>query len=243
MNKENKIEKKVRQLKALSQYKNKTDAEIREIAEKSFKKKEQEDLLEGDWLEGEEKIAKKLFAGYLKKYSVEKDLDLNLLKILVYSEIIEGRFQRQINEIQRKGNDKEANIAVPVNLIKSRNENLNQIINIKEKLGLFKEKKEDEYKAFQVLGKKFKIWKENHIEERKVTCPFCSEIFFLNIRTTGFTESKLKLFKNKVLCNSELWSCYKKAKITKTDFAKILNVSENYIDWLEEKIYNKKNEK
>ena len=52
-------------------------------------------------------------------------------------------------------------------------------------------------------------------------------------------QKGLELFQNKVLCNSTLWKIYKEKKITKEEFAEILNVSLDYIDWLEKKIYNK----
>lgn len=186
----------------------------------------------------ERNSAKKAFNKYLSTYPNPSYSDLQLLEELVYRETIHERYKKKIDELNKNDSVKEKNI-IPKYLLEFLNENLAQQIILKEKLGLFKEKVEDEYKALQILEKKFKIWKENHIEERKVTCPFCSEIFFLNIRTTGFTESKLKLFKNKVLCNEHLWACYKEGKITKEDFAKILNVSNDYIDWLESKIYDK----
>jgi len=185
-----------------------------------------------------------LFNKYKQKHHVENLSDLQLLSELVFREIIQIRIKKKIGKLakdKKKGkDDKETKSeTVPTYLFKALDENLEQILILKEKLGLFAEKKEDEYKAFEILEKKFDIWKKNHLEERKVTCPFCSKIFFLNIRTDKFKESKLELFKNKVLCNEHLWICYKEGKITKDDMAKVLNVSEDYIDWLEEKIYNK----
>lgn len=186
----------------------------------------------------ERNSAKKAFNKYLSTYPNPSYSDLQLLEELVYRETIHERYKKKIDELNKNETVKEKNI-IPKYLLDFLNENLAQQITIKDKLGLFKEKVEDEYKTFQILEKKFEVWEQNHIEERKVTCPFCSEIFFLNIRTTGYTENKLKLFKNKVLCNSTLWGIYQEKKITKEEFAEILNVSKDYIDWLESKIYNK----
>lgn len=189
----------------------------------------------------ESKRANKLFNEYKANYNIDNFSDLQLLEELVYRETKQDSYKRKLGELNKKLSEKSTTeTIVPKAILTSFNDNLGQILILKEKLGLFEEKKEkDEFKAFQVLEKKFGIWKENHIEERKVTCPFCSQIFFLNIRTDKYKESNLKLFKNKVLCNKHLWKCYKEGKITKEDFAQILNVSPDHIDWLEEKIYNK----
>lgn len=184
----------------------------------------------------EKKSAKKLFDDYRKNYSIDTLSDLQLLEALVYREVIQIRYKKKIEDVSKSKTVKEANI-IPKNLLEYLDDNLEHILTLKEKLGLFSEDKKDEYKAFEVLEKKFDIWKKNHLEERKVTCPHCSKIFFLNIRTDKFKENKLELFKNKVLCNEHLWVCYKDNKITKEDMAKVLNVSPDYIDWLEEKIY------
>jgi len=187
----------------------------------------------------ERNSAKKAFNGYLSTYPNPSYSDLQLLEELVYRETIHERYKKKIGDLSKDDTVKEAKI-IPKYLLDFLNDNLAQQITIKDKLGLFKEKTEDEYKAFQVLEKKFEIWEQNHAEERKVTCPFCSEIFFLHIRTDKYKESGLKLFKNKVLCNSTLWKIYQEKKITKEEFAEILNVSIDYIDWLEEKIYPSK---
>jgi len=187
----------------------------------------------------ERNFAKKKFKEYKGNYHLDSFSDLQLLEYLVYRETIHERYKRKIGELSKNKEVKEKNI-IPKHLLIALNDNLEQILILKDKLGLFEEKKgEDEYKAFQILEKKFEVWKANHIEERKVICPFCSQIFFLNIRTDKYKESGLKLFKNKVLCNEHLWKCYKEGKITKEDFAQILNVSSDYIDWLESKIYDK----
>ena len=196
----------------------------------------------------EKKRANKRFNEYKANYHIDNYSDVQLLEDLVYRETKQDSYKQKLEDINKKlkeqakkdGKETLASI-VPKAILTAFNDNLSEILILKDKLGLFETKKdEDEFKAFQVLEKKFDVWKENHIEERKVTCPFCSQIFFLNIRTKGFTESKLKLFKNKVICNTGLWKIYQEKKITKEEFAEILNVSPDYIDFLEKKIYPSK---
>lgn len=184
----------------------------------------------------EKKLAKKLFDDYRKHYTINLLSDLQLLEELVYRETLQTRYKTKIKEIGESTSVKDKQL-IPKSILNELDENLDKIILLKERLGLFSESKEDEYDAFEILEKKFDIWKKNHLEERKVTCPFCSKIFFLNIRTDKFKTNKLELFKNKVLCNEHLWICFKEGKITKTDMAKVLNVSTDYIDWLGQKIY------
>ncbi len=193
----------------------------------------------------EKKVAKKRFDKYLKNYpGIDNLSDFQLLENLIFREILQEKFKTKIGYLTKNKAVEDAQI-IPVQIIKSLDENEEQILILKDKLGLFKEKNiDDPYKEKEILEKKFEIYRKEHPEEFKTTCPFCSEIFFLNIRTDKFKESKLKLYKNKVLCNFSLWQCYKENKLTKTDMASILNVSEDYIDWLKEKIYNKEeNEK
>ncbi len=182
--------------------------------------------------------AKKKFRAYRTHYHIESYSDLQLLEELVFREALQERTKARINRINKSNNVRESNL-VPKHIWTELNNNEERILVLKEKLGLFKEKNiDDPFKKFEVLQKKFEIWKNDHIEERKVTCPFCSKIFFLNIRIDKYQESKLKLYKNKVLCNEHLWKCYKEGKITKEDLASILNVSIDYIFWLEKHIIN-----
>ena len=185
----------------------------------------------------EKKIAKKLFDDYRKHYTIDLLSDLQLLEELIYRETLQTRYKKKIEDINLSKTVKEKNI-IPKSILNELDENLDKIILLKEKLGLFSDNKDDEYKAFEITEKKFDIYRKEHPEEFKTTCPFCSKIYFMNIRTEKFKANKLELFKDKVLCNEHLWKCYKGNQITKEDMAKVLNVSEDYIDWLEEKIYN-----
>jgi hypothetical protein len=57
-----------------------------------------------------------------------------------------------------------------------------------------------------------------------------------------YEPSKLKLFVNKVLCNVNLYRLYKAGRITKEEYASVLDVVPRYIDWLETYIEKNKEE-
>lgn len=183
----------------------------------------------------EKKNAKKQFASYRKNYNIDNPSDLELLSELIFRQMIQKRYKQKVEELSNKQKE-----IIPKYIFETLDKNLAEIITIKDKLGLFEDKKKtDPFAIFKALMKKFDIYKRNHQTEFQVVCPFCSKLFFLNIRTDKYKVSKLDLFKNKILTNKRLWELYKEGKITETDVAGVLNVSVDYVKWLEEKIYSK----
>lgn len=184
----------------------------------------------------EKKAGKKLFKQYRDKYDFENISDLTLLEQIIFKEIIIDKYKKEIEKINNNKELIDKGIT-PDKWIKKVDDLLESIIRIKEKLGLFKrEDKKDSINWFKRWGKKALKYEEEHLEEFSVDCPFCSEKFFLHRKTNNYFPSKLKLFKNKILCNIDLWKVYKKGKINKEDMANILCTSPDYIDWVEEHI-------
>ncbi len=184
--------------------------------------------------------ARKRFNDYQAKYSIDALSDLLILEELVFREIIQDKLKVKIGEIISSEVIQESNI-IPSHLQEEYDKNEDRILILKDKLGLFIDKKvNDPYEKHEILERKAKIYRQDHPEEFKVTCPFCSEIFFLNRRIDKYEVSQLRLYKNKVLCNEGLWSLFKEGKITREDVAKVLNVSKDYVDFLEKKIYPSK---
>ena len=188
----------------------------------------------------ERKKAKKRFYDYKDRYSIESISDLPLLENLVFREALQERIQIKMEELSKNDIAKSANI-IPVHILNSLNENLDQILILKEKLGLFEKKEEnDAFKALEILEKKFKIWLEENSGSRTLICPFCSKPIMLLIKTDAWEALKHPFFKDKMLFNKEAWKLYKSGKITKLELAKILQgeeiTSEDYITWLESKI-------
>ena len=187
----------------------------------------------------EKRWGKQLYDDYLISYPHLNQLsDLRDLESLVFHEALDRRYRKEMGK-QASKTDKR-NKAVPKYYVDNINKNNDQIFKLKERLGLMQDKKNlDVYQDWKSLKEKFKIWREKNLGSRKVTCPFCSEIFFLMIRTDKYDEKKFPFFKDKILCNEHLHKIYKEGRIIKEEYAEILGTSPDYIDWIDEKWFQK----
>lgn len=179
---------------------------------------------------------KKRFKDYQETFPHIKDY--KLLEELVFLEALQERLKGKVEQIDAT-KDGEAG-AVPRYLQDSLSKNLEQIMMVKEQLGLFESKdKLDAFSDIDATHEKFAEWRKQNQGSRKVTCPFCKEVFFLKIRTDKYEEFKFPFFQDKVLCNPHLHKIYKDNRITKEEYAQVLGVSPDYIDWLDEKWFQK----
>ena len=184
----------------------------------------------------ERRRAKKLFNDYKKLHNYEKLNDLELLESLIFTEILIERTKDAIENLGQTDNKKVADI-IPKKHLEQLETLENRALTLRDKLGLFEEKqKNDPLEYIKTLEKKFKIWRDANQLSRQVTCPFCSKLFFLNIRTDKYKPSKTAYFHDKILVNVPLWKLYKEKKITKKDVANVLGVSPDYVDWMEKYI-------
>ena len=191
---------------------------------------------------GEKNKAKKRCEEYKQRYHIESLSDIQLLEQLVFREILQERTKKQVRKVTKAKKKVEENAISPY-LLKVLNENEERILILKEKLGLFEEKKgEDPFKYIQRLKKKFKKWREENQGSRTLICPHCSKMVILKIRTKAWEALKHPFFKDRILANKHLWDLHRKGKITKEDIAKVLGCSPDYVEWLEEKIYSKPSE-
>jgi hypothetical protein len=189
----------------------------------------------------ERNAGKKRFQEYCKIYPhIYKLSDLQLLEHLVFLEALDNRYKKKVGVLSRNTTVKDSGM-IPINTQKQISLNTEEIIKLKDKLGLFEEKEKlDAYQKINDIKKKFKKWEAEHILERKVTCPFCCEPFVLHFRTEKYKVAKNTFFKNKILANPELWDAYKKGEINKQRYAKIIGTSEDFIDWLGINVFNEK---
>ena len=187
----------------------------------------------------EKNTAEKLFNEYRERYSLEKLSDLSILQELVFWETINERYKAKV-EILGKGKTKGHEEVIPDYILKTLDSNLTRILAIKEKLGLFEEKKDSEsgFKYIEVLKKKFKKWCDENQGSRTLICPFCSKMIMLKIRTKAWEAQKHPIFRDKILCNEHLVKLFKEGKITEEDCAKILGTSKDYMKWLVSKWYS-----
>jgi len=188
----------------------------------------------------ESKRANKLFNEYKANYNIDSFSDLQLLEELVYRETKQDSYKRKLGELNKKLAEKEttANI-IPKAVLNAFNENLQQILILKDKLGLFEEKKdEDAFKHIQTLKKKFKVWQKENQGSRTLLCPECGKVIMLRIRTDAWEAQKHSFFRDRILTNDHLLKMYKEGKILKEDVAKVLGVSDDYVDFILEKFYS-----
>lgn len=203
---------------------------------------EQNYKYKGDGLTTEDKkLGKKMFQQYQETYNIESASDLPLLEELIYRELRQKEIKAQIMIFKENAENIQNKNTVPPKYLTALDENLEQILLLKDKLRLFKnEEQKGIYEHITVLEKKFKIWRKENQANRQIICPHCSEMLLLVIRTEAWEALKHPMFRDRYLHNEHVWSLYKKGTITKFDVAKILlgkDVnSTDYIDWLENKL-------
>ena len=189
---------------------------------------------EGIGLRGDDKKkAKKLFKDYRNHYDIENLSDLNILETLVFREIMNYQMLEKIAEVGTAGGKDNV---VPGHLMKELTANQENILVLKEKLGLFEEKEvTDAFKYLTLLFKKFKLWCQRNKDSRSIGCPHCGKLLFLKMRTTAYEAHISPFFDNKIIANKPLFDLYKKKKINQQDVADVLDVSTDYVKILEEK--------
>jgi len=233
------IRDKAKQLKGLKQYQNYSKTELYDLAKRLLEEEKAKYTLGGNWLDKEEETkANERFQSYLNSHSFTDISDIELLRKVVYLEILADRIEKNINSTY--GADK----AVQKWQTDAYNNALNQSINLKKKLGILGDKgKVNPLEYLFKLFKKFKIWLAENSEGREVDCCFCGKKLFLKIRTDKYEPiphpyvKKVKI-RGAIIANNELWEAFKSQKpLTREKMAKILEVSPLYIDWLEKEIY------
>lgn len=181
----------------------------------------------------EKRLGHKKFKDYIEKYNISSLSDLSLLEELVYLELLADKIKVNIAEKQEKCivDNKEFN--VPKFLIDSMNVNFEQIIAIKDKLGMFENKDgNDGFAYIQKIKEKFKRWEEENQASRTMVCPECSKMILLRIKPEVWEIQKHPFFQDKLLANKHLVVLYKAGKITAEDVGLILETSPAYTNWL-----------
>jgi len=190
------------------------------------------------------------FEEYTNIYHITQFSDLQLLESLIFYEIAEERMKISIDEkktaLEKKNKElpekDQKEYSIPTYIHDALNSNLEQILTLKEKLGLLTNKDgEDSFKYIQLLKDKFAKWMEENNGSRTIVCPFCSKIVLLKIRTDIWETQQHPMFKDKTLYNQHLIDMYLANKITAEDVAKVLGTSPKYTEWLIEKFHQRKN--
>jgi len=185
--------------------------------------------------DAEKKLAKKIFDAYLEKLDFENFSDLSTLSTLVYSEVLSKRVEKSIN----KCTNKDGESYISDKLLKSHSDLTNQILHLKEALGINKTEKEDEFSALQLLKKRY----AQHILENRAEytlwvpymCSGCGkqdvEGHLLRLRVKDYEVLKHPFFSGRFLWNSEIMKDVENKVITPEQAARYLKTSTDYIFW------------
>jgi len=179
------------------------------------------------------------FEEYREHYHLTQYSDLQLLEDLVYNEYCADELKKKMIKVEAKYKKEDKEFTTPTYLISSMKTLMDQILLIKDKLGMFSDKKnKDGFDYVQLLKDKFKKWEEENQGSRTFVCPHCAKMLMLHVKPDVWEVQEHKFFRDKILTNDHLIKLYKDQKITKTDCAKILGVSSAYIDWLIQKWFS-----
>jgi len=223
----------------MKQYKDLSDEEIQKIIDK--KSQEEELLTAFVGLNKEEKEkALQHYNQYISEHSFESLAEKSTLINLVYLEILNDRIKLFI---EQEGKDKAG--AIPLRMTEQLVENTNQIMNLKEKLGMMKDKQNDSvYQLWKDLEEKCLKYYEEHAAEFQNKCPYCNKLFPSILPPEKLTPEVSSWFKGTDLYNEEVFNLYNNKIITEEQAAKILGVSKFYIPYIYQEIYLKeKNDK
>ena len=183
--------------------------------------------------------AKKLFNSYRDKYNIGNVSDLQLLSDLVYREILQLRYKTKIGEIDKNKKVGEIGTIIPRNILNALNDNSNQIIVLKEKLGLFEERKnkEDWLEYWGRLKKKLQVYAETHKGACTFKCPKCGEYALLLKKIDDYNTFNFNWFKGTFIYNELLMEEIEKKTLTIKRVSEIIGCSSEYIEGLYNKVY------
>ena len=191
----------------------------------------------------EHKWAKKRFLEYQDNYYINRFSDKQLLEELVFFEAIQERYKAKITELAEtkvETDGKKRTEVVSKSILNSISDNLEQIVNLKEKLGLLDKDDMNEAEAESLKMKKFQKWMAQNQACRETKCPHCSKMILLTIRADKYDSKKHPYFWDRHLVNISAWKLYWQKKITKLELAKVMLGEEttlpDYIDWVEKEL-------
>jgi len=215
-------------LRNLNQYKNYTDEQINDLAQK--KAIEYHVNLPGLGIaKAEEKIAQDSLRKYLNDFVPETISDIMILRDIIFLETLNGRFQDKLNEPDVDNRDM-------INFTKLVHENLDKILSLKDAVGITRDKKMAEANSLAdkigMMRKQAELFRKQNQASFQTSCQYCGQLNLLTIRTNHYDSMKHPFFKDRVLGNEYIVQLYLAGKLTKQDVANIFECGKDYIDWL-----------
>ena len=241
----NEIEKEIKKLSSLVQYRKKDKSIIEQKARINVWKRKLQ--IENRFNSTEEKaLAKELLDNYLDSYSFTSYNDIQNIGDLVFEETVKIRLQKQIDKFI--SDNKPQFVDKTMTMLHSIEERMWEL---KERVGIGVKKEQSELTALQELQKKFKIYQSFNRNEftfyAPIVCNKCGEkdVQPILIRRRCNKEKYDVLihpaFSGRFLYNKEIFKDIKEGKLTKEQGARFQRTSVKYIEWVlknENKIIN-----
>jgi len=227
----------IQKYKNMKQYKDLSPEELEEIVQKKIT---EEELLTAFVGIGDDKKQKavQLYEQYLSEHSLESLAEKSTLINLVYLEMLNDQIKEYIEQEQR-----EKKGAIPLKMTEQLVGNTTQIMELKERLGMLKNKEdENALDLINELKEKALNYYNEHAGETYVKCPECQNLFRLLMKIDGLEPAKATFFKGTTLYNEKLMELYHYKKVTIDEVAEIMGVNSKYITFIYENIYLKKND-
>ena len=184
------------------------------------------------------KWAKKRFNEYQDFYHIDTFSNLQLLEELVYEEANLERVKTEIQKILESDTVKKNNL-IPSRLLEEKDDCLDKILKLKDKLGMFNtQNKEDFFNYIELLKRKHKLYRQENQKDYSFPCPWCSKMIHVKIRINNKSHiiDKHPFFEDRFLNNQYLLELYQQEKVTREDIAKLIKVPLDFVDFIIEQL-------
>ena len=192
----------------------------------------------------ETRTAKKKFEEYLQDSHIESISDLDLLTELVKKEQLQERIWKQTEDIQKKTAGIDGKPIIPKSIQSALNENLEQIISLKDRLGLSKKEKQLGFEeTWGSIQKKLETYAKENSGEFEWKCPKCNNWFLLCLKIDDYNTFDFTMFKGTYLYNEEMFKDVYEGKLKLEDVARYWGQPlTDYVKGIYEKVYLKERE-
>lgn len=223
------------EFRKLSKFKDLGKKELVEYIDKHIEKVNEFGLKEAYDREEDLLVAYKFLDTYLIEYVIEGPNEKDILKEIIFLEVINLKHKKKLNELGEKVNTA---------IVSAIHTNIEKILELKEKLGILGSKKQDSsWESFELLQKRLELWTKENQASLTYRCGLCSGLNVLYVQKEHYNSFKHPFFSDTLLFNFELQYLYDIKQVSKESLALIYNTSIDYIDWLQNLIHNKLNPK
>lgn len=233
------LDKMVKRLKGLKQYKDRPDSEILEVAKRNLLEK-QVDLNNLATNPEEKEAVKNLLRKYLDEFELTTVSDIDDLTALLGLELNRRRLQEIINKSYKDDQ------AVPLESLEKTLDITRHISDLKKRLGLTKkeEKQVDPLRRLNQLKARFVKYVQEHRDLFTMKCDHCGGYNLIAkrilpdevVRKIPFLKTTAKGI---MVYNEQLMDLLAEGKITVKEASNVLMTSEDYIDHIFKEIYKK----